>query len=169
MDDDSWRISGYKALHYILQDSFCEFLGFLMGIFLSLFLYQQHQQLSVTIIQVVGKVQPRESFFTHKLYMIATGMVPAMINLYITHRNKSIDMATTTPLSCLDQSSVVLRDSIMWERHGGNTVRGFPGTYFVTAQNFESYAVSKMCGIYLELLQLGIVLKARQSLWKRLH
>lgn len=91
-----------------------------MGILLTVFLTQKQGE--VVLVNPSGATH-RESFFTNKAYMVATGLVPPVINFYY-HRSKP-------NLSCLDHSTVALADGL-WTRHSesedslASAVRGFP-------------------------------------------
>jgi hypothetical protein len=119
LDDDGMRISGWRAIVYVINDTLCEFLGVIMGIFLTLFLTQQYNNGVIVLSASAG-----ESFFTNKAYMISTGLVPPVLNFYF-HRSKP-------NVSCLDHSSVTDIADRMWIRHTeqegslASASRGFP-------------------------------------------
>ena len=126
LDNDSLRLSGLQAVYYVIYGSFCEMLGFLMGIFLALFLRQLYNEAAVTLVAPSGAIQ-RESFFTNKLYMVATGLVPPLINLYF--HIQSTTENNNTPPSCLDHASLAISNrSMVWKRYGEDhaNMRGFP-------------------------------------------
>jgi len=116
-------------MYYVLNDTFCEFLGFVMGIFLTLFLTQQYDSAMVTLVNASSNTAPLpvtdDSFITNKLYMISTGLVPPMVNLYFVHNKKKT--AQSAP-SCLDAFPLAQVGGAIWERHAATnaTVRGFP-------------------------------------------
>lgn len=122
LDDSSLRISGYRAIYYIVRDALCEFCAVIMGILLTVFLIQQYNAGSVIL---VNSAQQQESFLTNKAYMISTGFVPPVLNFYF-HRSKA------NVSSCLEHSSVTILTDRMWTRHAeqddslASAVRGFP-------------------------------------------
>ncbi|CAB9520574.1 expressed unknown protein [Seminavis robusta] len=121
LDNDNLRISGYRAMYYVLNDTLCEFLGFVMGILCTLFLNQLYNE--ATVVVVNGRQQPTDSFFTNYYYMFSTGLVPPVLNFYF-HRSKA-----NATKSCID--AVAGADGL-WTRHAqedevmAKAVRGFP-------------------------------------------
>lgn len=120
LDDPSMKVSGLQALKLVLLDNMCEVLAVAMGACLTLFLTQMHAAEQVVLINTSAK---RDSFFTNVAYMVATGLVPPVLNFYF-HRSKS-DVK-----SCMD--SVAGVGDRMFERYTehedsmASKVRGFP-------------------------------------------
>lgn len=129
LDNDNLRLSGKQAIFYVLYGSFCEMLGFLMGVFLALFLRQMHSQAAVTLVTPDGKIE-KNSFFANKFYMVATGLLPPLVNLFFhiqAENNKST--ADGTIPSCMDHPSLsIMSQKISWQRYGEDhpSLRGFP-------------------------------------------
>lgn len=119
LDDDSLRISGLQAIFYVINDTLCEFLGVIMGCCISFFLTQQFNGGRIVLSTSAG-----ESFFTNKAYMMATGLVPAVLNFYF--KRSKIDV------SCLDHDYSTISADTTWVRHTekegslSSAVRGFP-------------------------------------------
>ena len=131
LDNDNLRLSGKQAIFYVLYGSFCEMLGFLMGVSLALFLRQMHNHAAVTLITPEGTIEKTDSFFTNKFYMLATGLVPPTVNLFFHIRaenDKSI--ANGTVPSCMDHPSLyIMSQKLAWQRYGEDhpsATRGFP-------------------------------------------
>lgn len=123
--NDNLRLSGKQAIYYVTYGTFCEMLGFIMAVLLALFLRQLYNTAAVTLIAPSGAIQ-KESFVTNKLYMVATGLVPPLINMFY-HIHQST--ANTEFPSCLDHSSIkAMGGNVAFKRYTEDhpVVRGLP-------------------------------------------
>jgi len=132
VEHNNLQLSGRSAIYYILYYSFCEMLGVIMAVMLALFLRQCYNHAAVALVAPAplsdGMATNQESFFTNKFYMVATGLVPPMVNLYFHIQSSSSSSArNSTNASCLDQ--IPLAQRLEWTRYAqdhGDAVRGFP-------------------------------------------
>lgn len=129
LENDNLRISGKQAIFYVLYGSFCEMLGFFMGVALALFLRQMYNHAAITLVTPEGTIE-KNSFFTNKCYMVATGLVPPTVNLYFhIQAETQKSLANGIVPSCMDHPSLsIMSQKITWQRYGEDHLsqRGFP-------------------------------------------
>jgi hypothetical protein len=143
LDNESWRVSGYRAIYYVINDTLCEFLSFVMAALVTLFLNHMNNQSIISLVTINGTPRAQETFVNNKYYMISTGLVPPILNFYFTRSRVNVTR------SCLDHSSVVISGGV-WTRSTmedetmAAAVRGFPVVIIY-------HAVATVCCWFMEM------------------